>query len=67
MKTRNIPAGALYNVQQRTDGWYYRPIQTDEEWNGPHLNLGAVAEAMADELEEEMRLFYQFRYKEAPR
>jgi hypothetical protein len=66
MQTRKILASALYEIEERTEGWYFRPRQTDEDWNGPHRNVGAIAEEMADELEEQMLSYYEFRYNEAP-
>ena len=59
MRTRKFFVNALYDIEHRTDGFYFRQLQSKEDWSGPYRNIGAVAEAMAEELEEQMRLCYE--------
>jgi hypothetical protein len=66
MRTRSLFVSGLFDVEHRTDGWYFRQLHCDEPWNGPHLDCGAVAQALTDELVGQIRNFYQLRYREAP-
>ncbi len=67
MKTRRVFVSGLFDIEQRTDGWYYQRLQSKEGWNGPYRDIGDVVDAMSREIEIELRWLYQLLFKEAPR
>ena len=67
MRTRKVFVSGLFDIEHRTEGWFFTQLQSKEGWSGPYRNVAEVVNALATELEEQLRLFYQLRYKEAPR
>ena len=67
MKTRKIFVSGLFDIEHRTGGWYFQRLQSQDGWSGPYRNVGEVVDAMASELEAEVRWLYQLLYEEAPR
>ena len=59
MRTRKFFVNALYDIEHRTDGFHFRQLQSKDDWSGPHRNISAVADAMADDLEVQTRLCYE--------
>jgi hypothetical protein len=66
MITRRLFVSGLFDIEHRTDGWYFTQLQSEDGWNGPHRNVGAIVEAIANVMEEQIRTFYQLRYRELP-
>jgi hypothetical protein len=68
MRTRTLyNTGVDFDIEHRTDGWYYRLSQTDDDWEGPFRNVGEITEEFADYFDAYVRWKYELLHKEAPR
>jgi hypothetical protein len=67
MKTRGLYHIDLpFDIEHRTDGWYYRVSQSEEEWEGPFRNVGELSEEIAERFDEYIRRVYELLHKKAP-
>jgi hypothetical protein len=58
MKIRSFTFAAIFDIEQRPEGFYYKQLAPRDYWQGPFENIAALSKHIAELIDKSLKSAY---------